>query len=236
MNFAELAKQAPRFVERLLGLLGGPRRYLGSLDLAAPAVLTEAMVFYTLALIVDAILALPFGGDATSFWTGAAIGVVVQVLSLFVMVMILTLIWRLLGGRAALRSHLIYSLYLWGVGVLILGLSGLAAKGLVMVRRPDWFETYRDYMTMLMIQSPEIEAERFVELDASDLLFMAMLVLLVGHLLLIAWFLAGWGAFRDLNESTRGRAILALILFLVVAYPINYLLVAGQYAAGVAVF
>ena len=236
MNFPDLAKRVPRFADQFLGLINGPKRYLASLDLAAPDALADALLFFALALIVDAILGIPFAGEGADFWRDTAVAVVFQVLGLFAMSVLLFIAWRLLGGRAPLRHHLIYTLYLWGISVLILSFSNIAAKGVMMVRRPDWFELYREYMTYLLVGSPEIEAEKFAALAESDALFLAMLVLLAGHLLMLAWFATGWGAYRVLNDSTRNRSALALLIFLVLAYPLNYLLMAGQHAAGIPVF
>lgn len=236
MSFSDLARQVPRFTNQILGLVSGPKRFATRLDLQALDTLPDALILYVIALMINFILESPFVSLMQEFWTAAALTAVFHVLALFILTSLLFISWRIVGGKGDFRGHLILTLYFWGISVVIWSLSAFAARGVMKVLRPESFNLYEEYMEFLFLNSNEIKAERFGALHDSNELLFSMFVLLAGFLVLLAWFIATWGAFRSLNDQTRVRSLGAMLLFLILAYPIHLLLTAGQYAAGINIF
>lgn len=93
--------------------------------------------------------------------------------------------WRIVGGRAPFDRYFITFAYYFGVLLVLATVLGLVIDGAVKFSGPHWSSV----------------AEQAAQFVASALIF--------------GWAFLGWGAYREINQLTRGRSAIAIVLAVV---------------------
>lgn len=101
---------------------------------------------------------------------------------------------------------------------------------------PEWSGLFEEYMDLSLAGSQEIDAVRFQAMVDSSAIWQAMLLMLGGELLLVVWFFITWGAYRQVNEVSKNRSVIAMFLLLITAWPHTMLMSAVQHSAGIKLF
>jgi hypothetical protein len=231
--------EIPSFTSNLLDFSAGPKTFLARKDLAAKSVLTGALTFYVLCLLISFVLYLPFQPKDTNVSLYIAKTLVYSVVICLVLTAITRLAWRCVGGRVRLRVYFVVSLYLFGLLTLLASLAALVAKGVVRVYAPDQlnqFITFVDQAAMLnagkgIAWLQTVSASEQLSVTAAYLLWVVL-----GQAAFWTYLLLTWGTYRSRNGLSQGRSVTALLLWYVFLLPACYLMIIGAQALDLMLF
>jgi hypothetical protein len=214
--FQKLVELFPTYFDNLLALATGPKRFVAGKIAGEGRRMDDAMVFLAISFLLSWALKIPLvksdplielGGDAVySLILAVAYGCALLVA------------WRIAGGKADARDVLTIHFYYWGVGLFILAATYLSMVGILRALSPD---LYKQILKVI----EDGGAPKFF-LDDGERLFMsrgfrcAMVAWFLGASALLAWFIAGWGAYRTLHGATKRRSVAAGVLFVVSCIPV----------------
>lgn len=236
MSFDALFKLIPGYVDDLLHLLAGPVAFFSGRDLNDRKILTQAVLFLFNSTIIAYVLRVPVVGAVDSYWHTAIFTVVLYTPTAVVFGAVAWLSCRLVGGSGGLPGHVTIFAYIAGVSAVVLALTQLIAKGIIKLRLPEQFALYQEYMQRLFGDQGGLNEPRFQALDKSPELMTAVIVLLVGFIVLVAWTIWAWRAFAGWNGLSQPRNFAAFAVFVVLALGVSTLLAYAQAAVGVSIF
>jgi len=201
----------------LLDLASGPKRFLAR-RLATPrSTLEDALRFLALSFLVTSAMELPLArGNPVFEFLGDAAFVASYVMLYGCAVYVA---WRLVGAAAPMLRFLTIHFYLSGVVKIIQTVFYVTARGLLRSDRVLYDEVmssaYRGDLLWFQTNLARLSEHRAMRL------FLA--ALLGGWLATLVWLLIGWGAYREVTGLTRGRSLLAFLIFLIVCIPVYIL-------------
>ena len=231
MSFDALLKLIPDYIDQLLRLVSGPRRFFASRDLGARECLVQALTFLFISVALGYVLTVPFLVEVDAYWVAAATMVVIHTFAVVVFGGLAFLCCRVMGGRGSLYGHVTIFAYFAGVSGLVFALFSLAAAGLVKAGLPNHLALYPEYMDFLLkMDFAALEQDCFKVIDESNTLLASMLILLTGLLVIAGWLIVAWRAIGDWNRLTGRRMAAALVLFLVTGFAVNWGLMLAQSA------
>ena len=201
-----ILKQLPSFLPDLGRLLTGPKRAIVGWVEEAKGDLYRPLVFVGLAIGIGFVLQLPLLGKEHEFMATAASMGLFKLVALLAFATIIHLLFRIVGGRAAFSSSFAAYLYLASPLYMALVLLDLASQGVVRAVDPT-LATATRVDPWYFVSHPE-RAREFAA--AAPQLALAYGLLTYAKLLVVlGWFIACWGAFRELHGVKRWRSSLA---------------------------
>jgi hypothetical protein len=214
--FQKLVELFPAYFDNLLTLATGPKRFVAGKMSGEGRHIDDAMVFLAISFLLSWALKIPLVksdplielvGDAVFFLTLAVSAGCALLVA-----------WRIAGGKADARDVLTTHFYYWGVGLFIMAITYLSMIGILRALDPDLYKE-------LLKAVEEGNAPKYF-LKGGERLFarrgfrFAMVAWFLGASALLAWFIAGWGAYRKLHGATKRRSVAAGFLFLVSGIPV----------------
>jgi hypothetical protein len=208
-----------------------PTLFFREIDRSDAKTLPEAIQFYAVSIIIASLLHMPFARGESDLVTGTLGLVIYHLLSAILYSGIGFLAWRIVGAQLSAPKWLGVLLYVYGVAVLIMSVSGLLAKSVIKTNQNLDFDLYLDYLKTLALNPLELDQETFRELAGTTELFLSMSILSVGNVVLLLWLLMSWLSYGEVKRIGRARSVGALIMYLLVIYPVTYILSIIYYAA-----
>jgi hypothetical protein len=205
-----------------LHLIAGPKSFLAGERERGPRALSRSLYFLLFTFVVGFLLTLPLPTRSLplDFLTSLAFVFVTA----FVFAVAVYLAWRIVGARAPLRDFLTIHFYCAGVLKLIEKLCFLAFwGGLRAIGDPAWFARVSD---ATFCKGDGILAMKLIAENERALPHYFAMTLVVG-VVVTAWMIAIWGAYRELTGVSRLRSTFAAVAFVplwAVAMAIVYLL------------
>ena len=207
-----ILKQLPGYLPDLASLVTKPKtailRWVGE----AGGDLTRPLTFVGVSVAIGFLLQLPQLGKEDVFTTLVASMSVFKVLALVMFAAIIQLVFRIVGGHASFIAtfsaylYIVSPLYIAGVILEIARLGILRAydPAIAVAERldPNYLFADADRWRTFQAAAPGLAI-------AYGLLSLASIIVVFG------WFIACWGAFRDLHRITRWRSALAGVVTLV---------------------
>jgi hypothetical protein len=201
-----ILKQLPSFLPDLGRLLTGPKRAIVGWVEEAKGDLSRALVFVGVAIGIGFVLQLPLLGKEHEFMATAASMGLFKLVALIAFATIIHLLFRIVGGRAPFSSSFAAYLYLASPLYMALVLLDLASQGVVRAFDPSLVAAAR-IDPLYFVSHPE-RAREFAA--AAPRLALAYSLLTYAKLFcVLGWFIACWGAFRQLHGVKRWRSSVA---------------------------
>jgi hypothetical protein len=138
---------------------------------------------------------------------------------------VIKIAWRLVGGRAPLRSILLTQLYVFSIYMLISCVISLVFVSLHAIFYLKYYEEVRNItqkglfnLIYKIINDPGtaslLSSEKY-----PGLIILGTVMFGIFCLVSVAWIIATWGAYRQLNEASRVRSFAAFILCGMLSVP-----------------
>ena len=201
----------PRYFIELGSIFSGPKRFLRGKDLLTEQTFSQALLFLGVGIILYLLLTTPLRHPQSNVWAWVTAEGLYSFIVLVLSTGWLWIAWRATGVQPQFRSMFVIYTYLYGVMVLLAGIAQLLPLGFLRVFDP---ELYRKGQAM-------IAGQQLSGLRESWTLYTAFAIQACGWLFVFAWGFIAWGAFRALYQSSKQRSAIALVIFLVMAFPIN---------------
>jgi len=220
--------QIPKYLFNFFNLVSGPKRFVRKRNVYNDRSLTEAMTFLAISFVLTLILKAPLIPADVNFWQYIATIGLLALIEMALLATALRFAWKLVGGRAPFGRFLITFCYYYAVGLIGLQAFTVLAYGFAKVWDPGLYalliEAYKDKG----FSNPKVEAyvaKAAASGDIRKLLPLAAVSLMIwlGVAALLAWTIAGWGAYRELTTLAKKRSVFAGIIFICL-YPIVFLL------------
>lgn len=204
----------------LLELTTHPRRVIVARQTGQARDHLRAFVFLCVCLVLGNLaLASAIEGPLTApQWVG--FGLLAGLMVVALLVAPLWLAWRLAGVRVEFRQVTLIFAYLYGMNWLALAAMGMVLAVGAQLVAPDFFRT----LTAARLAERAADAEA---LFASGPALAAGVIAALIQLSAAVWLVAAWGSFRLSFGVTRGRAIFATGLWLVMLGAVAFLIVAA---------
>jgi hypothetical protein len=209
-----LARRVSEYPGDLLGLASGPKRFVAG-RLVQRERWQTGLLFFALSFLLTFAIGLPFAGTSPLRELASDAAFATAYVVLFGLATFFA--WRLLGAKAPIQEFLLIHFYLAGVLKLILTATFVVAMGVLRGGDPG---LYRDVAAAAASGDFLGLASHVGELfTGHPALRVAMLVVSAGHGAMLAWVVAGWGAYRALAGSSRSRSLLAFVLYCLFCLP-----------------
>jgi hypothetical protein len=213
--FSKALTGLPAYISQVLGLLSGPKAFVLQRDLETPESATEAYTFLAITLFLTLfaqVSILPEQKDYLLTFTSLA---VIATFGLIIMAAALYCAWRIVGGKLSFRTSFIVSCYFSGISTLILLVFVLFAAGFLRAKDPA------NATQILQGATPA---------DPTGAAYVGFMSIVgVGLIAVYVWIFVVWGAYRQLNDVSRGRSAIALTVFTVVSPALLGIQILMQY-------
>jgi hypothetical protein len=210
----------PAYFNDLLALVSGPKRFFAR-RLSTESDMKDALLFLAISFLISWILIAPFnrgGSFLVELGTDAAF-----VLSYIVAYGgALCLAWRIAGARTEIQKFLPIHFYYSGVLKLILSIAFLGAMGALRATEPA---SYKEMLNAVFAGDGAGFYMRNSERLLGSLGYrLSLWIIVIGCGAAASWLFVGWGAYRELIQTSRLRSTVAGVLFVVVCVPVTGLL------------
>ena len=203
----------PKYLADFGSLVSGPKRFLAIRNPSADDTYHESLVFFASSVFLVVVITVPLRptGEAFSLYLGRQI--VTSLLAVSLYAIALRLAWRMVGGKATVRSFFVTYAYLFGVIGVIVTLFCLLGEGVFRVFEPDLYARVIQLQqeTGKIVLPLDVRSEIPGYLDSS-IPTVSFLLLVAGFLLSSVWSVFAWGAFRRLNGLSKLRSSIAMMI------------------------
>jgi hypothetical protein len=172
--------------------------------------LTNALAFLGITLCFVWLLQAPLI-NKDEFFSRFVSAIIHMLIIVVVFSALLRLCWKIVGGKADFKPFLITYCYFTGVVTFILVIFKLVGSGLIKMNAPEF------YRLIMSNDRAQIEA---LNVYADHYVIIGSLVQLGGILVSIIWLAAAWGAYRQLNQLSKTRSVVAYLLFVLFSSPV----------------
>jgi hypothetical protein len=219
--------QIPKYLFNFFNLVSGPKRFVRKRNVYNDQSLTEATTFLAISFVLTLILKTPFIPDV-NFWQYIATLGLQALIEIALLTAVLRLAWTLVGGNAPFGRFFITFCYYYAVGIIGLQAFTVFAYGIAKVWDPELYGLLVEAYKGKSFSNPKMQPYLERAGGSGDFkkllpLVAVSLMLSLGWAALLAWTIAGWGAYRELTTVTKKRSVLAGIMFICL-YPIVFLL------------
>jgi len=218
--FDRLTTQFPKFISTFFDLICGPRKFFSNLRQDRENNIGKALEFVVSCLFVSFFFQLFFVKSARE------LGVIFLTL-LVVFVVTCCLIttankagFKVVGGTASFKQHLIITFYVTGPVYIIGSIFGLMSQGLIMVHEPAMLDFFKSQIGSGALKTKESTNALF----NSKYGLGALTLYMAGHVLSLAWILCNWGAYRLINKVSRMKSAIAFCVALAILIPLSWLI------------
>lgn len=202
----------PQYLMDFGALFSGPKRFMAQKNTRAEDTFDQSLLFLGVSLVLVVVMTaplLPPGGD---LWTHVGASAVTYLLTVTLSAIALRLAWRLVGGRATVRSFFVTYAYFFGVMVVVFTFFALLGEGVFKVFAPELYG---------QVIEAKLQKQPMPDLSGSSLPLVTFLILVAGYVFISVWGFVAWGAYRELNRVSKGRSFLALMIMGVFSWAIG---------------
>jgi hypothetical protein len=201
----------PRYLTNFGSLFVGPKRFIGQRNTAAEDTFGESLLFLGISLVLVVIMTAPLLPPGKDLWTYVGAQAVTYLLAVSLAALALRLAWRIVGGKATIRSFFVTYAYFFGVIIVIYTLFLLLAEGVFKVLDPDLYAE---------VIEAKLNKQARPDLSGSTIPMISFGIQLVGFVLLSGWGFVAWGAYRELNGLSKWRSFFASTIMGLLSCPI----------------
>jgi hypothetical protein len=207
----------PAYFDDLLSLVSGPKRFIAErLSRDEPAI-QKALIFLVVSIFIS------WGLQTPWIQSNPLLELITDIVFVLIYVMAyggaLYLAWYIAGGRSERQKFLTIHFYYSGVLKLMMTSVYLGTMGTLRAADPALFKA-------ICNAAHGGSIVQFLSANSSQLLenpgfLLCLGVLYVGCGAMLTWIFAGWGAYRELNQLSKRRSIMAGLLFFAFCFPVT---------------
>ena len=201
----------PRYLMDFGSLVSGPKRFMAQKNTTEEDTFVQSLIFLGVSLVLVVVMTAPLLPPGKDLWTYLGTRTVVASIAVSLNAVALRIAWRLVGGKATVRSFIVTYGYFFGVLAVIFAAFLLLGEGVFKVLAP---ELYAEVIQAKLNKQP------VPDVSDSSVPLISFLILVAGFFLLAMWCLIAWGAYRQLNGLSKWRSFVALIISGLLAWPI----------------
>jgi len=124
----------------------------------------------------------------------------------------LRLAWRIVGGKATVRSFFVTYAYFFGVLIVIYTLFMLLGEGVFKVFEPELYAR---------VIEAKLNKQTIPDFSGSNIPWVSFGILVAGFIFVSVWGFVAWGAYRELNGLSKWRSFFAVMIAGVLSWPIS---------------
>jgi hypothetical protein len=211
---AKLIAALPNYIVDLTSIVSSPKRFVLQRASSAESPLIDALIFLVLSSAIALGLQLPFM-QQNAFDLSTQLSFSVLVIVAFGGVVCLA--WRCVKGTGSIINHFVIHFYYAGVLDMIAACYFMSFIGIFRIADRH---LCGEFMMAICRGETDWVLRNYERLMASNagipLQLMASFFVSVSLL----WIIAGWGAYRELNQLSRLRSAIAFILFVGFSIPV----------------
>jgi hypothetical protein len=189
----KIFRYIPEYLLALGRLLARPKTFLATTQPDTDEGFRNGLQFLAVSIALVILALTPLIKDGSDIWKQLAINSLCVLLGVAATASIARLAWHIVGGRASTKSLFTLNSYIASVLNLLAAVTLIIAFGALRVFNPG--------------------------LPAA---LAAAGVLVCGLIVIQVWYIASWGAFRAINQASRGRSLAAFALANVLALPVSF--------------
>ena len=232
----KLAAYGPRCIEDLIAILSGPKTFLRGIGPSDAEALPRALAFLAFCVSIGFLLELPFESAQKDWWSTFGLLLVLSGVAALITAAIIKCGFAAMRGKATLHYHFLLASYVTAPAFMIQPLMNGASKGIVKKYQPDLYALFETYVNASLTGISTLEVERFFPLFRSGSVLLAFAVLALNHIMLTAWIVICWGAYKDINHVTRIRSLLAGLVSFFPALLLYWIFAQLQQALGIRLY
>ena len=215
----KLIAAIPAYAKQLIELLRDPREFIEKIDLDSDDALKEALTFLAISFALVFIAEIPLLPQKQNKEILFGISAVLAAVSFAVIVALLLVSWKIVGGKLTFKKSVTVTSYLTGVSSLLLLVFTLLGFGIFNGIDPENAQLLRN--------------DGYVDpIDLMKSTGYKAVWLLIGLGLIVAfiWVFRIWSVYRELNGVSRMRSAIAFVIFLLLS-PVAIALQFGMAAS-----
>jgi hypothetical protein len=202
----------PQYLADFGSLVSGPKRFIAQKNTVAEDTFVHSLLFLGISLVLVVLMTAPLLPPGEDLWAFLAMSAVTSLLAVSLYAVALRIAWRLVGGKATVRSFFVTYAYFFSVFTIVFTVVLLVGEGFFKVSAP---ELYRQVIDAKLKKQP------MPDLSGSSVPLNSLFILVGGWLLIGAWGFIAWGAYRQLNGLSKWRSFFALTISGLLAWPIS---------------
>lgn len=202
----------PEYLLSLGGLLARPKTFLANKVPDSEAAYRDSLLFLAVSVCIFVVALAPISPAKSDPWQRVGAVAVVEALTVSLMAGALRLAWRIVGGKARIRTFFTIYSYIAAVALLVMALTLLVAEGTFKVFDPALYLAVREAVATGKPVPKEAAQSR--------VLYATLGIYAAGFVGLSVWSLSSWGAFRQINNASRARSVCALYLAGLLSCPV----------------
>jgi hypothetical protein len=215
----KLLAAIPAYVRQLIDLLKDPREFIEKIDLDSDDALKEALTFLAISFGLVFIAEIPLLPQKQNKEILFGVSAVLAAVSFTVSVLLLLVSWKIVGGKLTFKKFITVTSYFTSVSSLLLLIFTLVGVGIFNGIDPENAQLLRN--------------DGYA--DPVDLMKSAgyralWLVIALGFVVAFIWIFRMWRTYRELNQVSRARSVIAFLIFAVlspVAIALQFAMAAG---------
>lgn len=201
----------PRYLMEFGSLVSEPKRFMAQKNTTEEDTFVQSLLFLGISLVLVVIMTAPLLPPGKDLWAHLGTQAVGCAVAVSLVAVALRIAWRLVGGKATVRSFVVTYAYFFGVMSLVFTVFQLLGEGVFKVLAPDLYGQ--------VIQA-KLNKQPTPDLSDSSVPLISSVVLVAGFFALSVWGLVAWGAYRELNGLTKRRSFVALMIAGLLGWPI----------------
>ncbi len=212
----------PNYLVDLGQLLSSPRKFVGARNMNSRTEFERSMLFAGITigiLIATSMLIARFEPDEILNDTvGTILGFSIDVCLISLATVVA---WRVVGWRAPPLAVFTVVTYYSAVTAMIARIGMIVQIGILRITVPDYVDSvlwagksHQGDLRSLWVEMKEISQGR------EGLVLLTSVANLAAILVMLAWGIAAWSAFQDMNGLTRTRSMIALSIVLFLFLPV----------------
>ena len=201
----------PQYLSDFGSLVSGPKRFIAQENPDAEDSFTKSLIFVGVTLALITVMTTPLRPPEKDLWNFLGATAALSLLAVSLIAADLRVAWRLVGGKATVRSFFITYAYFFGMMSVLFVFFVLLSNGVFKVFAPDLYAR---------VIEAKLKKQPTPNPSGSSVPMVSFLILVVGNLLMFVWWLAAWGAFRELNGLSKWRSFAAMMIAGLLAWPI----------------
>jgi hypothetical protein len=201
----------PQYLTDFGSLFSGPKRFMAQKNTRAEDTFGQSLIFLGVSLVLVVVMTAPLLPAGRDLWTYLGANAVRFLLSVSLAAINLRLAWRIVGGKATVRSFFVTYAYFFSVGVIVFTIFQLLGEGVFKVFEPDLYA---------QVIEAKLKKQPMPDLSGSSVPLVTLCVFVAGFVFLSVWSFVAWGAYRELNGLSKGRSFVALLITGVFTWPL----------------
>jgi len=201
----------PQYLTDFGSLISGPKRFMAEKNTKAEDTFVQSLVFLGVSLVLVVVMTAPLLPPGKDLWTYLVAEAVMFLLGVSLYAVALRVAWRLVGGKATVRSFFVTYAYFFGALVVVITVFMLLSEGVFKVLAPDLYA---------QVIEAKLNKQPMPDVSGSSVPLVSFFILVVGFFLGSVWGFVAWGAYRQLNDLSKWRSFVALMISGLLAWPI----------------